>query len=153
MSLLAKSNEVKEKIKTTLSKVPLSSKIVYGKNASVMIGIRPPGYHSKPHRHDCEQINYVASGEMDLFIENKRYHQEKGDFSRIPANRIHWAWNKGNETCVLFEVHIPGLHADWKDVAFPLLDADEEDDGKSVRNIMIDLPASFMETVESEKEQ
>jgi mannose-6-phosphate isomerase-like protein (cupin superfamily) len=82
---------------------------VYGNEANIMIATRSANYHSKPHRHDCEQLNYVAEGEMWIFIEEEGFHLKKGDFLRIPRNKLHWAWNTGTEPCVLFQAHAPVL--------------------------------------------
>jgi quercetin dioxygenase-like cupin family protein len=83
-------------------------KMVYGPHSSMMLGTRPPGYHSAPHLHDREQWNYAISGEMWLFVDGKGNLVKPGDFCRIPANAIHWAWNRSNEESSWVEVHIPG---------------------------------------------
>ena len=82
---------------------------VYGNKANLMVATRSPGYHSHPHRHDCEQLNYLADGELWIFIENEGYHLRSGDFLRIPSNAVHWAWNCGTTPSVLIEVHAPVL--------------------------------------------
>ncbi len=87
----------------------MSTKMVYGNDCNMMLATRAPGYHSNPHRHDCEQINYVLEGEVWVFLENDAFLMKKGDFSRIPRNALHWAWNRGDKDCVLIEVHAPGL--------------------------------------------
>jgi quercetin dioxygenase-like cupin family protein len=85
----------------------MSTKMVYGNECNMMLATRAPGYHSNPHRHDCEQINYVLHGEVWVFLENDAFLMKKGDFSRIPRNALHWAWNRGDKDCVLIEVHAP----------------------------------------------
>jgi quercetin dioxygenase-like cupin family protein len=85
----------------------MSTKMVYGNDCNMMLATRAPGYHSNPHRHDCEQINYVLEGEVWVFLENEAFLMKKGDFSRIPRNALHWAWNRGDTDCVLIEVHAP----------------------------------------------
>jgi len=85
----------------------LSTKFVYGHDLNLMVGTRPGGYHSRPHFHDCEQINYVAEGEMWIFVEDKGYHLRAGDFLRVPRMAVHWAWNRADRTCVLYETHAP----------------------------------------------
>ena len=32
---------------------------------------------------------------------------KRGDFSRIPRNALHWAWNRGTTDCTLLECHAP----------------------------------------------
>ena len=34
----------------------------HGNECSLMIATRKPGYHTKPHEHESEQINYVLDG-------------------------------------------------------------------------------------------
>jgi mannose-6-phosphate isomerase-like protein (cupin superfamily) len=85
---------------------------VYGNSSSIMVAERPGGYHSRPHVHHCEQLNILQSGELWVFVDDQAYHLRPGDYMRIPAGRIHWSWNKSDASCVLLEVHAPGLHAD-----------------------------------------
>jgi quercetin dioxygenase-like cupin family protein len=85
----------------------MSTKMVFGNDCNMMVATRAPGYHSNPHRHDCEQINYVLEGEVWVFLENDAFLMKKGDFSRIPRNALHWAWNRGDSDCILIEVHAP----------------------------------------------
>jgi quercetin dioxygenase-like cupin family protein len=85
------------------------SKKGYGNECSLMIATRAPGYHTKPHAHESEQINYVMEGEIWFFVEDKGFHCKKGDFQRIPADKIHWAWNRSDKDAVVAEAHAPGL--------------------------------------------
>ena len=62
-----------------------------------------PGYHTRPHMHDCEQMNYIVSGEMYFFVDGRGYRCRQGDVMRIPRNKVHWAWNRGKDTAVIFE--------------------------------------------------
>ncbi len=34
----------------------------YGNECSLMIATRAPGYHTTPHTHECEQLNYIQEG-------------------------------------------------------------------------------------------
>jgi len=85
----------------------MSTKMVYGNDCNMMIAVRGPGYHSQPHTHDAEQINYVTGGEVWVFIEDNGFLMKAGDLCRIPRNAVHWAWNRGNEDVTLIEVHAP----------------------------------------------
>ncbi len=87
----------------------LTTQQVVGKSASLMLAERSAGYHSKPHTHDCEQLNYLVKGELWIFLKEQAFHLSPGDFLRIPAGVVHWAWNRGSETCLLVEVHAPPL--------------------------------------------
>ena len=81
----------------------------YGNECSLMIASRAPGYHTMPHVHRSEQINYVQEGEIWFFVEEQGFHCKQGDFQRIPANKVHWAWNRSDRDTVVVEAHAPGL--------------------------------------------
>ncbi|HEX9444379.1 MAG TPA: cupin domain-containing protein [Candidatus Binatia bacterium] len=81
----------------------------YGNECSLMVATRGPGYHTRPHRHESEQINYVLEGEIWFFVEEEGYRCKQGDFQRVPANKIHWAWNRSDKPAVVAEAHAPGL--------------------------------------------
>src|SRR5262250_3895107 len=85
------------------------SQKAYGNECSLMIASRAPGYHTTPHVHVSEQINYVEEGEIWFFVEDKGFHCKKGDFQRIPANKVHWAWNRSSADTVVVESHSPPL--------------------------------------------
>ena len=85
----------------------MSTKMVYGNDCNMMIAVRGPGYHSHPHTHDAEQINYVTEGEVWVFINNDGFLMKAGDLCRIPRNAVHWAWNRSDKDVTLIEVHAP----------------------------------------------
>lgn len=95
-----------------LSGGELRTKQILGQNSSLTIASRSPGYHSEPHAHDCEQLNYVQRGEIWVFIEDTAFHLGTGDFLRIPPGAVHWAWNRSTADCELIEMHTPGLILD-----------------------------------------
>jgi mannose-6-phosphate isomerase-like protein (cupin superfamily) len=105
-----------------------TTSVVYGHSASLMTATRPSGYHSRPHTHDCEQLNWMQSGELWVFIEDRAFHVKSGDCLRIPPGARHWSWNKSAAPCTLIEVHSPGLHADplVESFAVGLFDENEE---------------------------
>ncbi|HWO42405.1 MAG TPA: cupin domain-containing protein [Candidatus Eisenbacteria bacterium] len=84
-------------------------KKVYGNECSLMVAVRPPGYHSRPHYHASDQIVYVLEGENWWFIDGAAYRCEKGDFLRIPANKIQWDWNRSGADCTVVEAHAPPM--------------------------------------------
>lgn len=90
----------------------IKSKIVYGVEGNFMVATREGGYHSSPHRHDCEQLNYVSDGEIWIFIEDDGFLARKGDFFRIPRNAVHWSWIRSKAPCTLVEAHIPPITGD-----------------------------------------
>ena len=84
-------------------------KRAFGTECSLMHAVRAPGYHTTPHLHTAEQINYVLDGEIWFFVENEGFLCKAGDFQRIPSNKIHWAWNRSNANTVVIEAHSPAL--------------------------------------------
>lgn len=84
----------------------ISAIIAEGKKARAVIAERQPGYHSKPHRHSAEQLNYVMEGEMLLFIEDDGFVVRTGDFVQVPAGAVRWSWVRGDKRCVLLEIQM-----------------------------------------------
>lgn len=110
MSLIVKFDEVPEGTPVAIKNLlggSILTKRVYGNEVNMMYATRSPGYHSKAHTHDCEQLNWVVEGEMWIFIEREGYHLKKGDFMRVPRNVIHWAMVTGDTECILLECHAP----------------------------------------------
>jgi quercetin dioxygenase-like cupin family protein len=95
-----------------LSGGSVGARIAYGLDASMMVATRQPGYHSKPHRHAAEQLNYVMEGELYVFVDDGGFLARKGDLFRIPSDAVHWSWVQGTTACVLLEVHAPALLGD-----------------------------------------
>ena len=90
----------------------LRTQQVLGSQSSMTVATRTPGYHSQPHAHDCEQLNYVNGGEIWVFVDHEAFHLRAGDFLRIPPSAMHWAWNRSDCDVELIEVHTPGLLLD-----------------------------------------
>ena len=90
----------------------IGAQIAYGLDSSIMVATRQPQYHSKPHAHDSEQLNYVLEGKLYVFVDDGGFLAKKGDVFRIPRNAIHWSWVQGTTPCVLLEVHTPPLIGD-----------------------------------------
>ena len=99
--------------------------LVHGKDCNLMVGWRKPGYHSTPHIHDCEQLNYVAEGECWFFVEDKAFLLKPGDFHRVPRNKPHWLWNKTDKPVLLIEAHSPPLLPTELGLAIGLFDDGE----------------------------
>ena len=112
MPLHVKKNDVPERkgIRTGIEgEGSMTSVKGYGNECSLMIASRAPGYHTTPHVHESEQLNYIQEGEIWFFVEDKGFHCKQGDFQRIPANKVHWAWNRSDKDAVVVEAHSPGL--------------------------------------------
>ena len=90
----------------------IGAQIAYGLESSMMVAVRDPQYHSKPHTHDAEQLNYVIEGELWVFVDDDGFLARKGDIFRIPRNAVHWSWVQGDGPCVLLETHVPPLIGD-----------------------------------------
>jgi quercetin dioxygenase-like cupin family protein len=87
----------------------IGAQIAYGLESSMMVAVRQPQYHSRPHSHDAEQLNYVLQGELYVFVGSSGFLARTGDIFRIPRNAVHWSWVQGNVPCVLLETHTPPL--------------------------------------------
>ena len=112
MGLRANSDDVPVKKVVLSAEQGQGSMVVrqaYGNESSLMVATRPPGYHTKPHMHVSEQINHVLEGEIWFFVEEQGYLCKTGDFQRIPANKVHWAWNRSTADAVVVESHSPPL--------------------------------------------
>jgi quercetin dioxygenase-like cupin family protein len=87
----------------------MTTKVVYGDECSISIARREAGYHSRPHYHESEQLNCVLDGQMWVFIEDDGFIVRAGDFFRVPANIVHWAFNNSDQPVTAFQVHAPPL--------------------------------------------
>lgn len=126
-----------------LSGGSIGAQIAYGRESSIMVATRQPQYHSKPHAHDSEQLNYVLEGELYVFVGDSGFLAKKGDVFRIPRNIIHWSWVQGSTPCVLLETHTPPLIGDpgVTDTARALIREDESREG--IGAVASEWPADF----------
>ncbi|MFC4950684.1 cupin domain-containing protein [Pseudonocardia sp. GCM10023141] len=111
MSLHAAAGSVPDEV-ADMGGTSFRTRAVFGNSSSLMIATRPDGYHSTPHTHDCEQLNWMQDGELWVFVVDRAFHLRTGDFLRIPAGALHWSWNRSGAPCTLVEVHTPGLQHD-----------------------------------------
>lgn len=134
-----------------LNDVPLNVQIVYGTETSIMFAERGAGYHTRPHQHDAEQINYVMAGEIWFFVDGFGYRCEPGDIMRIPRNKVHWAYvHEDGEAAKVIESHCPpliGNHEEARQTSVPLLAPDEETN--YVVNKIVDMPKEEVAEIES----
>ncbi len=110
MALHVKAEDIQdgENVLKTISG-KMSTKMVYGNDCNLMHAVRGPGYHSNPHRHDSEQVNYVMDGEIWVFVDDTAFLAKAGDFYRVPRNAVHWGWNRSDANCTILEVHAPAV--------------------------------------------
>jgi mannose-6-phosphate isomerase-like protein (cupin superfamily) len=132
-----------------VGKSVLRAQKVHGTDTSLMFAERASGYHTSPHMHDCEQMNYIVSGEIYFFVDGRGYRCKAGDVMRIPRNKVHWAWNRGNETAVVFESHSPPLRDRGGD-AYPLVGPDDDPSKvQHMHNILVKLDQAEIDAVEA----
>jgi quercetin dioxygenase-like cupin family protein len=106
MPLYVKREEIaSDTVKTQYTQ--MSTQMVYGDESSLMLATRPGGYHSRPHKHDTEQMNYVVDGEIWVFVEDQFFLVKAGDFYRVPRNAVHWGWITSDKPCTILEVFAP----------------------------------------------
>jgi quercetin dioxygenase-like cupin family protein len=129
----------------------LKTQKVYGTETSIMFAERASGYHTSPHMHDCEQMNYVVSGEIYFFVDGRGYRCKAGDVMRIPRNKVHWAWNRGRDVAVVFESHCPPLTGTihGRGDAVPLLGPDDDESKiQHMANILVKMPQAEIDDIE-----
>jgi quercetin dioxygenase-like cupin family protein len=120
-------------------------RMVYGTDTGMMIAHRQKGYHSRPHKHDSEQFNYVLDGEIWFFIGDQGFRCVKGDIVRVPREVVHWTWVRSDLGCTMIETHTPSLTGDsaLAERAMPLATSGENiDPAKGVNNIWVDYAQS-----------
>jgi quercetin dioxygenase-like cupin family protein len=131
-----------------VGKSVLRAQKVHGVETSLMFAERASGYHTSPHKHDCEQMNYIVSGEIFFFVDGRGYRCKAGDVMRIPRNKVHWAWNRGTETAVVFESHCPPLRDRGGD-AYPLLGPDDPENIVIMSNILVKMDQAEIDAIEA----
>jgi quercetin dioxygenase-like cupin family protein len=124
----------------------MSTKYAYGKDCNIMVATRSGGYHSIPHTHDAEQINYVTDGELWCFVGDKGFLAKEGDFVRIPKNAVHWGWNISDKPCTIVEIHTPPVAPEKRKNGVGLFDeAEDPSDHGSVPSINVEMDVSEIE--------
>ena len=128
MSLKASRDAVPHRQVTLETGTTFETTFVSGQFANLMVAHRPPGYHSRPHVHDAEQLNYVAEGEVWFFVGDRGWHLQRGDFFRVPRGAVRWMWNRTEGPLVLIEAHSPSMAEDplFASFAVRLLEEDED---------------------------
>lgn len=116
----------------------MKTKVVHGDECSIVVAVREGGYHSRPHYHESEQLTYVMEGEMWAFIEEDGFLVQAGDFFRVPANAVHWGYNRSDEPITTFQVHSPALDPGRDNVRGLYLDGEEPAVRGESRNIPTD---------------
>ncbi len=90
----------------------IDMRMVFGNSVSLAVAECKAGYHPAPQIHASEQINYVAEGELWVYIEGTPYVLRQGDAIRVPRMKMHWMWNRSNAACTFYESCSPPLIGD-----------------------------------------
>jgi len=128
MSLKASGDRVPRRRVTLEAGTTFETTFVSGRHVNLMVAVRPPEYHSRPHAHDAEQLNYVQEGEVWFFVGKRGYHLRQGDFFRVPRGAVHWMWNRIDRPLILIEAHSPSMTDDplFSSFAVRLFDSKED---------------------------
>lgn len=129
--------------KAMLKAGSITAQVAHGKDCSIILATRSPGYHSKPHRHAAEQINYVISGQAWLFVEDQGFFGGPGSVSRVPVGAMHWAWVLGDEPLTVIEIHTPPLTGDPPVHAGRISLCTHADEEAAVQHIHTEWPDGF----------
>ena len=66
-----------------------------------------PGIGAASHSHPAEQITYVQSGVMRLWIDGRAYDMTAGCFAHIPSGAVHQTENIGSGILVNVDFFLP----------------------------------------------
>jgi quercetin dioxygenase-like cupin family protein len=90
----------------------IDMRLAHGARVSLAVAMAQPGYHPAPQIHATEQLNYVAEGEIWIYVDGTAYHLKEGDAIRVPKMKPHWMWNKSDAPCTFYESNCPPLAGD-----------------------------------------
>ena len=120
----------------------LVRKTVYGRGVSLSHATFQPGYVSRPHSHESEELARLIEGEISIFMvfpaqpgtTGTEFRISAGDYMRIPAMAVHWKRNLSSRPAVMIELHNPPLD---EPNARALLDPFERHDASFAGNAAI----------------
>jgi uncharacterized cupin superfamily protein len=70
--------------------------------------LSPPGTMVPPHVHTVEdEFIYIAEGELEVLVGDKKYRASTGDLVKLPKNVPHGIWQKGDKTTRTLWVVVP----------------------------------------------
>ena len=70
----------------------ITGHLVFGERIMLNFLTSQPNSYMPNHRHESEQLMVILEGALDLVIEGKVYHMEKGDVVTLPSNVDHAAY-------------------------------------------------------------
>ena len=70
--------------------------------------LSPAGTMVPPHLHTVEdEFIYVAEGELEVMVGDKKYTAAAGDLVKMPKNVPHGIWQKGDKTARTLWIVVP----------------------------------------------
>jgi len=66
--------------------------LVFGERIMLNFLTAQPNSYMPNHRHESEQLMVILDGALDLVIDGKVHHMEKGDVVTLPSNVDHAAY-------------------------------------------------------------
>jgi quercetin dioxygenase-like cupin family protein len=147
VALLIKGKDVKDgSAIVNLHGGQMATKFVYGTECNLMVATRAGGYHSKPHTHDSEQLNYVTDGEIWVFVDDTGFLAQKGDFYRVPKNAVHWGWIRSDKPCTIVECHSPAVEPGRRRNSIGLFaEGEAPDTSKAVPTVNVEIDTARIE--------
>ena len=98
--------------------------------------LSPPGTMVPPHVHTMEdEFIYVAEGELEVLIGDKKYIASAGDLVKLPKNIPHGIWQKGEKTTRTLWVVVPAHKMESLLSSLGKLPADQPPDPVAVGKI------------------
>jgi len=84
----------------------IQSHIVSGERIMLSFLTAQPNSYMHNHHHESEQLMVILDGALDLVIDGKLHHMEKGDVVTLPSNIEHSAYisDKG---CTVIDIFSP----------------------------------------------
>jgi quercetin dioxygenase-like cupin family protein len=70
----------------------IQTHIVFGERIMLSFLTAQPNSYMPNHQHESEQLMVILKGALDLVIDGKVYHMEKGDVVTLPSNIDHAAY-------------------------------------------------------------
>jgi quercetin dioxygenase-like cupin family protein len=78
-----------------------------GNGATLALHRLHPGHEPNPHRHPHEQIVYILSGQVKLYLGDDVHVLGPGGLLLVPPNVRHWAEVIGDEPVLNLDVFTP----------------------------------------------
>jgi uncharacterized cupin superfamily protein len=98
--------------------------------------LSPPGTMVPPHVHTVEdEFIYIAEGELEVLIGNKKYTAAAGDLIKLPKNVPHGIWQKGDTITRTLWVVVPAHKMEGLLSSLGKLPADQPPDPAQVGQI------------------